>query len=79
MARCASIQSRGASYDPESKRLIRVIIASNLGNPKDPVTLEAVYEALPDGVNHLASATLIAKKKNVQVKMQNVSYQKAAN
>jgi hypothetical protein len=66
-------------YDPTSKELLRGSIGSNLGSPKDPVTLDAVFETLPDGVNHLASATLNATRKKVQVRMRNDTYQKAAN
>jgi hypothetical protein len=66
------------TYDSRSKLLRRADVASNLGSAKDPVTLEAVFETLPDGVNHLSSAVLTAKKKNVQVKMLNLDYRKAA-
>lgn len=67
------------TYDSVSKALLHAGIASNLANPKDPVTLDAVFETLPDGVNHVGSATLNAKKKNVQVKLRNEMYQKLAN
>ncbi len=67
------------TYDSVSKVLLRVSVASTLGSPKDPVILEAVFETLPDGVNHVSSATLNAKKRNVQVKRRNVMYQKVAN
>lgn len=67
------------TYDPVSKALLRANIASTLGNPKDPVTLEVVYETLPDGVNHVASATLNAKRKDVQVKLRNAQYQRVTN
>jgi hypothetical protein len=67
------------TYDPVSKALLRVSIASTLGSPKDPVAMEAVFETLPDGVNHLASTTLNAKARKVQVKTRNVMYQKVAD
>lgn len=66
------------TYDAVSKRLLGARIAGTLGSPKDPVTMDAVFETLPDGVNHLSSATLNAKAKKVQVKTRNVSYQKMA-
>lgn len=66
------------TYDPASKVLLRVNVASTLGSPKDPVTLEAVFETLLDGVNHLSSATLNAKSRKIQVKARNVMYQKLA-
>jgi len=68
------------TYDAASKRLLHVSVQSALGgNPKDPVTLEADFEALPDGVNHYASATATAKAKKVQIRMSNNLYQKLAN
>ena len=67
------------TYDSASKALLRASIASTLGSPKDPVTLEAVFEKLPEGVNHVSSATLNAPAKKVQVKVKNVSYEKLVN
>jgi len=67
------------TYDSVSKVLLRVSMASTLGSPKDPVTMDAVFETLPDGVNHLSSATLNANAKKVQVKTRNGTYQKVAN
>ena len=66
-------------YDAASKRLLHVTISTNLANPKDPVTLEADFETLPDGVNHLATAILSATAKKVQVKVSNASYQLLSN
>jgi hypothetical protein len=67
------------TYDSVSKVLLQVGVVSTLGSPKDPVTMEAVFETLPDGVNHLSSATLNANSRKVQVKTRNVMYQKLAN
>jgi hypothetical protein len=67
------------TYDPVTKRLLRASVISTLGSPKDPISLEVAFETLPDGVNHVTSATLNAKRRNVQVKTRNVSYQKVAN
>jgi hypothetical protein len=64
------------TYDSASKVLLLAHIASTLGSPKDPVTLDAVFEKLPDGVNHLSSTTLSAPSKKIQVKTRNVMYQK---
>ena len=65
------------TYDSASKVILRAHIASTLGSPKDPVTLDAIFEKLPDGVNHLSSTTLNAPSKKIQVKTRNVMYQKA--
>jgi len=67
------------TYDPVSKTLLGVSIASTLGSPKDPVVLNATFETLPDGVNHVSSAVLDAKKRRIQVKLRNSTYQKVAN
>ncbi len=40
--------------------------------------MDAVFETLPDGTNHLASSVLNATAKKVQVKTQNSNYQKLA-
>ena len=40
--------------------------------------MEAVFETLPDGVNHISSAVLTAKKKSVLVRMRNLDYHKVA-
>jgi len=48
-------------------------------NVKDPVTMEALFETLPDGINHLANATLNATRRKVQVNRTNFSYTKSAN
>ena len=66
------------TYDSASKRLLRVAVSSNLG-PKDPITLEAVFDLLPGNVNHLASAMLKAPSKKVQVNVKNLDYQKQAD
>ena len=67
------------TYDSASKILRRATVASTLGSPKDPVTLEAVFETLPDKVNHLSSAILNAKNKKVVVKTRNLDYRKTAH
>jgi hypothetical protein len=63
-------------YDSTSKVLQSATITSSLGGPKDPVLLEAAFETLPDGTNHLSSATLTAKARKVLVKTSNRDYRK---
>jgi hypothetical protein len=68
------------TYDAASKKLLHVSVSSALGgSPKDPVTLEADFQTLPDGVNHYSSATVVAKARKVQIRMTNTLYQKLAN
>ena len=64
------------TYDTVSKALLTASISSTLGSPKDPVTMEATFETLPDGVTHLATTVLTAKSKKMQVKTRNTTYQK---
>ena len=67
------------AYDPASKAMLKATVVSTLGSPKDPVSLEAVFETLPDGVTHLAAATVNAPAKKVQVITRNSTYQKRTN
>jgi hypothetical protein len=65
-------------YDSRSKVLLEATVQSALGKKKDPVTMKANFEALPDGVNHFASGILEARKRGVQVKMQNHDYRRVS-
>jgi hypothetical protein len=67
------------TYDSATKVLLKINIESNLGSPKDPVTVEAIFERLPDGVNHMATTTLIAKAKKVRINTRNTKYKKTGN
>jgi len=66
-------------FDSASRTLKHATISTYLVTPKDPVTLEADFEALPDGVNHLTTALLNASAKKVQVKISNTAYQQLSN
>jgi hypothetical protein len=65
------------TFDPVSKALLRVTVLSTLGSPKDPVRMEAVFETLPDAVSHLASTTVTATSRKIEVKVRNLSYTRA--
>ena len=64
------------TYEPDSKRLLRVLVSSNIVGNKDSITLEATFELLPGKVNHLSSAVLKAPPKKVQVHVKNIDYRK---
>ncbi len=52
------------TFDPASKVLLKIGINSCLtSQEKDPVTLDAVFETLPGGTNHLASTILNGQTK----------------
>ena len=65
-------------YDSASKELKSVRITSTLGSPKDPVSMDVLFEQLPDRVNHMSTATLTAKSKKIEVVRKNSGYEKIA-
>jgi hypothetical protein len=65
------------TFDTQSKTLRKVGVRSYLATEKDPVTMDAVFETLPDGTNHLASTVLKGDAKKIQVTTRNSGYQKA--
>jgi hypothetical protein len=51
-------------------------VSSYLNNdPKDAVTFTAQFSKLPDGTNHLASATVNGEKEHLTIQIQNMNYQ----
>ena len=46
------------------------------GSEKDVVTLAVRFAALPDGANYSAETVLVAKAKQIQVKITNSGYKK---
>jgi hypothetical protein len=44
---------------------------------KDPITLQAHFQTLPDGTSYAASEALDAPEKQVGVRIQNSNYQRA--
>src|SRR4029079_733750 len=55
-----------------------VKVATYLESPKDPITLDARFAALSDGVNHVANAVLVAPEKKIQVVVQNSDHRRIA-
>jgi hypothetical protein len=54
-------------------------VKSYLDSPKDdPITLNANFASLSDGVSYLANSVLSAPAKNIQVVVQNSDYQRMA-
>lgn len=67
------------SFDTTTRRLRQMSIDSYLSDPKeDVVTLAVAFDTLPDGTNHVSTATLNADQKKLQVKIRNENYQKLA-
>ena len=64
------------SFSTATKQLAAVNVDSYLGKEKDTVTLSVRFAALPDGVNYPAENVLVAKAKQIQVKITNSDYKK---
>ena len=64
------------SLNSAAKQLAGVNVNSILGKDKDPVTLAVRFAALPDGVNYPAETVLVAKAKEIQVKITNSGHHK---
>jgi hypothetical protein len=65
------------NFDSASRSLRKVFVNTYLGDPKDPVTLFAVFGTLPDGTNFVSSTVLNEKAKGIQITMQDGNYQRA--
>lgn len=64
------------SLNREQKELQGIEVSSYLNNPKDAVTLNAQFERLPDGTNHLSDMLVNGVSKQVTVTIKNFNYQK---
>jgi hypothetical protein len=64
------------SFNSAAKQLAAVNVNSYLGKEKDTVTLAVRFASLSDGVNYPAETVLVAKAKQIQVKITNSGYKK---
>lgn len=64
------------TYNTQLKQLTTLNINSYLGDQKDSVTLAVTFAALPEGISHVALTDLVAKAKNIEVKVTNDHYKK---
>ena len=64
------------SLNSAAKQLAGVNVNTTLGKDKDPVTLAVRFAALPDSVNYPAETVLLAKAKEIQVKITNNGHHK---
>ena len=64
------------SFQSAAKQLAGVNVNSYLGKDKDTVTLAVRYASLADGVNYPAETVLVAKAKQIQVKITNSGHRK---
>jgi hypothetical protein len=62
--------------DAAQKNIVRLSIASYLDDPKDAVTVDAVFSPIPGGPNHVSSETINGVSKQLTIAVQNSNYQK---
>lgn len=61
-------------FDAKLGRILHVRIATYLETPKDTITLDVSFSALPDGTNHPGVVTLDAPSKDIRVVVENSGY-----
>jgi hypothetical protein len=63
-------------FNTAQKGIQSAQVSSYLNNdPKDAVTFSAQFAKLPDGTNHLSSATVNGEKEHLTIQIQNTNYQ----
>jgi hypothetical protein len=63
-------------FDSGTRSLRKILVNTYLDEPKDPVTVLAGFDSLPDALNHISTATLSEKDKGIQIAVQTSNYQK---
>ena len=63
--------SLAIDVDGAKNQLSAIALATYLGTPEDPVTLDVKFGSLTDGTSYVAQTTLDAKAKNIRVVVQN--------
>ena len=67
------------NFNAAAKTLQTVTVNSYLDAPDDAVTLQVEFQTLPDGTNYTATTILDAAAKKLQVRVQNMNYQRVAD
>lgn len=63
-------------FSQQAKAIQSLQISSYLSDPKDAVTISALFSKLPDGTNHVSSTQVNGVSKQLTVATQNSNYQK---
>ena len=66
------------SFNQAQKALMGINVNTYNSGPSDVVTMAVQFAKLPDGTNHVATATINGQSKNMVVQQQNMNYQKRA-
>ncbi len=65
-------------FNRTEKALVRLSVATFLDDPKDAVTVDAVFNRIPGGPNHVSGETINGVSKQLTIAVQNSNYQKAS-
>ena len=68
--------SLGVTMDLTTNRLMAISVASYLGSPSKPVTMNATMGSLTDGSTYTASTQLSLPSEKLEVNVANSGYQK---
>ena len=63
-------------FEPEERRMQRLNVNTYLDTPAEPLTLEVIFDNLPDGTNCPVTEILNAPSRRLRVTVQNSNYQK---
>jgi hypothetical protein len=64
------------TVDPQTHSPTSIRVDSYLNDPSDVVTISAQFAQLPDGTNHVETATINGVSKQLTINQQNANYQK---
>ncbi len=64
------------SFSPAQRAVLGINVASYLNDPSDAVTMSVQFAKLPDGTNHVSTATINGQSKNMTVQEVNTNYQR---
>ena len=63
-------------FQPAERRMQKLSVNTYLDKPSEPLTLEVVFDSLPDGTNCPVAEVLSAPSRHLRVTVQNSNYQK---
>lgn len=63
-------------FQPSERRMQRLNVNTYMDRPSEPLTLEVVFDSLPDGTNCPVTEVLSAPSRRLKVTVQNSNYQK---
>ena len=64
------------TFDGATNKIRAFDVNTYLDDPSEVVTLNAVFESLPDGTNYVAQSVLDATAKQVQIRTTSASFNK---